>query len=1201
MRASAPTLALLLFLTTAFMASAQPLLEQPDPALVERAEDEDVEALWLLGHFYAERGAEGDLERALELMSTVPERALIYFDAESEQMLLLHSTLASVATRAGDHETALSARRQVAAILATIDRVSRRRGHALEQVAESLRQLGRHEEAIEEVLAARRVHAAVGAESLIDRGDTWNDEGVSLVELGDHAAGIERYRNAVSIYRRAGDEASQRLLTTLSNLVLAAAVLERHEERLAAMQERFAILRAQDSEPELLADEATKFARALRDADRLDEALSVLDEAVPASRATRNDYRATSSQAIRRLATLQWERGLTLYALGRLEDTAAAYKAAAALIETLPDPVAEDLAGLLGNMVALAVEMQDEPAHAEAMDRYIAFARDYGIDNEYRVGILTDRADQLRAAERYDEAIPLYRELVELVERAGFDRPLDVSYALVAEGIGWFHKKEYQNALDVYTRALDIQKAAGAGHEDIVISLANMAQLNHLLTQYGVSERARLEQISVLEEFDPGSEALGVALVDLAVTYQKLARHQEAIDRLQEARELYLALYGPDHALVGDTYLTEGISREGLGDLDAALDLYARARRIYAAEFGQRSAEVAYTLNNTAWIYRLQERHAESDTLFREATAIMEGTLGPTHQNTSIGYINIGITSHLLGNYLESVQWGMRAMANLHLDPETTLDHQRWNYDSLSKAFRGLGDNRRAIMFGKLAVNAQQRIRSFNTEYSDEQLHGFREEWRHLYQDLADLLIAEGRFSEAQAVLNMEKEEELVDFVLRDATADLRGSQSILTHGEESFQDTIDDLLARPVAAANALARLDARLAAGTLSEAEVQTRTLLEEALDEAYADFMDRVDDFLAEAADEDYDVRREVDAINLDYTADHQETLRDLEGRAVMLQVAALANATHLFLTAADASIHRQVEIERTELSRLVFEALSAIEARAPDANARLQALHTILVAPVAEELAASGADTIMLNLQGFLRYVPFAALFDGERHLVEDYALAIFTPAARTRYEAADRLPERSAGFGVTGSHPGFSPLPGVAREIEAIFGLRDNAGALAGKASLDHDFTRDTFRDALGARPAVVHIASHFHLVPGRETDSYLLLGDGSSLSLADIRRGRGFRFGGVDLLTLSACQTARGGDSDGGEVESFGALAQMNGASAVLATLWPVADDATAELMGRFYSHFVAEGMDKAAHMAKIKVAIPSSNSMATR
>jgi CHAT domain-containing protein len=57
-------------------------------------------------------------------------------------------------------------------------------------------------------------------------------------------------------------------------------------------------------------------------------------------------------------------------------------------------------------------------------------------------------------------------------------------------------------------------------------------------------------------------------------------------------------------------------------------------------------------------------------------------------------------------------------------------------------------------------------------------------------------------------------------------------------------------------------------------------------------------------------------------------------------------------------------------------------------------------------------------------------------------------------------------------------------------------------------------------------------------------------------------------FSGVQLLTLSACNTGVG---DGAEVEGFGTLAQRQGAKAVVASLWPVADESTTLLMREFY------------------------------
>lgn len=62
-------------------------------------------------------------------------------------------------------------------------------------------------------------------------------------------------------------------------------------------------------------------------------------------------------------------------------------------------------------------------------------------------------------------------------------------------------------------------------------------------------------------------------------------------------------------------------------------------------------------------------------------------------------------------------------------------------------------------------------------------------------------------------------------------------------------------------------------------------------------------------------------------------------------------------------------------------------------------------------------------------------------------------------------------------------------------------------------------------------------------------------------------------FGGVELLTLSACETGaqKVRESDGREIDSFAELAQRKGAQAILASLWKVDDASTSRLMVGFY------------------------------
>jgi CHAT domain-containing protein len=122
---------------------------------------------------------------------------------------------------------------------------------------------------------------------------------------------------------------------------------------------------------------------------------------------------------------------------------------------------------------------------------------------------------------------------------------------------------------------------------------------------------------------------------------------------------------------------------------------------------------------------------------------------------------------------------------------------------------------------------------------------------------------------------------------------------------------------------------------------------------------------------------------------------------------------------------------------------------------------------------------------------------------------------------------------------------------------------------------------------------VVHIASHFKFQPGNETQSFLLLGDGTHLTLAEIKN-MGQLFSGVDLLTLSACNTALGDRmGDGKEVESFGVIAQRKGAGAVMASLWPVVDESTQLFMREFYRvHTTIQKSTKSASLRQAQLAL---------
>jgi CHAT domain-containing protein len=173
------------------------------------------------------------------------------------------------------------------------------------------------------------------------------------------------------------------------------------------------------------------------------------------------------------------------------------------------------------------------------------------------------------------------------------------------------------------------------------------------------------------------------------------------------------------------------------------------------------------------------------------------------------------------------------------------------------------------------------------------------------------------------------------------------------------------------------------------------------------------------------------------------------------------------------------------------------------------------------------------------------------------------------------------------MGVTQAVAGFNALPAIADELcdvvrgpisgltqrgSACTNLTTGNGALPGEGFADGAFTETRLKSVLqqSADYSVLHIGTHFSLRPGNSMRSFLVLGDGTRLSLDSISR---LSFSGIDLVTLSACQTGLGGaiSDDGREIEGLSAIVRRGGARQVIASLWPVEDKSTAALMRQMY------------------------------
>ena len=242
-----------------------------------------------------------------------------------------------------------------------------------------------------------------------------------------------------------------------------------------------------------------------------------------------------------------------------------------------------------------------------------------------------------------------------------------------------------------------------------------------------------------------------------------------------------------------------------------------------------------------------------------------------------------------------------------------------------------------------------------------------------------------------------------------------------------------------------------------------------------------------------------------------------------------------------------------------------------------------LHDWLIRPLQAALAEAKIDSLIFVPDGALRTIPMAALHDGQRFLVEQYALAITPGLKLTDPRPLDRKRPRILAVGVTEAVQGFPPLPEVEAELIAlreVFGGTTLLNAKFSVANIERELRTGAY--------TIVHVASHGEF--GGDVDKTFLLAFDGKLTIDRLDQLIGlfkFRDEPLELLTLSACDTAEGDDR---AALGLAGVAVKAGARSAVATLWSVNDEASAELVADFYRELKRPEVSRAAALQRAQV-----------
>ncbi|MBD1998332.1 CHAT domain-containing protein [Leptolyngbya sp. FACHB-541] len=258
--------------------------------------------------------------------------------------------------------------------------------------------------------------------------------------------------------------------------------------------------------------------------------------------------------------------------------------------------------------------------------------------------------------------------------------------------------------------------------------------------------------------------------------------------------------------------------------------------------------------------------------------------------------------------------------------------------------------------------------------------------------------------------------------------------------------------------------------------------------------------------------------------------------------------------------------QAEVEKTltDLRHQITQPETQISVR------RLsQQVYDWLIRPAEAELSNNQVSTLVFVLDGFLKNIPMAALHDGERYLVETYAVALTPGLELPDPQPLERQQMRLLFAGLSSAIENFSPLTAVEQEKDGILAKIPRAVIL-----LNQEFTAEALQTQIEQAPfQIIHLATHGEFSSDRNKTFIRALDRRIDIDeLNRILKTRQAQPGPIELLTLSACQTAEG---DERAALGLAGVAVRAGARSTLASLWSIDDQSSAFLMIEFYRQLV--------------------------
>jgi len=244
----------------------------------------------------------------------------------------------------------------------------------------------------------------------------------------------------------------------------------------------------------------------------------------------------------------------------------------------------------------------------------------------------------------------------------------------------------------------------------IAIIHNNIGTIYHIIGEYRKALYHSEKALKIYKNLSIKNEDVGAVYHSLGTVYEDMSQPQKALDNYNMALKYYLQILGENHSKVAIIYNNIGSLYNKMNDYNLTITYYNLALKIYDNISQKQSSSIPSIYNNLGAVYVDMKAYKKALEHYNLALKYYEELPDKNYLGIAITYDNLGALYETLGDYnksleyhLESFQLNKSILGEKHIQIAT-------NYNNLGLIYSSMGKEEKAKLFYEKSLLLSKNI-----------------------------------------------------------------------------------------------------------------------------------------------------------------------------------------------------------------------------------------------------------------------------------------------------------------------------------------------------------------------------------------------------------------------------------------------------------------------------------------------------------